>query len=276
MTLKEILNLTLLETNNFSLTVYNILFIVLVIAVTFVGLNFIKRLFKGYINKQRTERGSYWSIYLIIRYVTWVIVLVMLIESVGVEVSVLLASFAALLVGVGFGIQQLFSDISSGIVLLVERNLKLNDVIQLQDGTVGKVVDIGLRTSKLKTRDDIVLVVPNSKFVNEKIINWSHIDFKTRFNVKVGVAYGSDTTLVSKILLECACANKKISDTPSPFVRFNNFGESSLDFQIFFWVYDSFYVENIKSELRYAIDDAFRKNGIKIPFPQRDVHMFHT
>ncbi len=276
MTLKEILNFTLLETNNFSLTVYNILFIVLIIAVTFVGLNFIKRLFKGYINRQKTERGSYWSLYLIIRYVTWVIVLVMLLESVGVEVSVLLASFAALLVGVGFGIQQLFSDISSGIVLLVERNLKLNDVIQLQDGTVGKVVDIGLRTSKLKTRDDIVLVVPNSKFVNDKIINWSHIDFKTRFNVEVGVAYGSDTTLVSKILLECARTNKKISDTPSPFVRFNNFGESSLDFQIFFWVYDSFYVENIKSELRYAIDDAFRKNGIKIPFPQRDVHMFHT
>jgi small-conductance mechanosensitive channel len=276
MTIKEILNLSLLETKSFTLTVYNILLILLVIVATIVTLNIVKRIFKRYIIKQKSERGSYWSLYLIIRYVSWVIVLVLLLESVGVKVSVLLASLAALLVGVGFGIQQLFSDISSGIVLLIERNLKLNDVIQLQDGTVGRVVDIGLRTSKLKTRDDIILVVPNSKFVNDKIINWSHIDFKTRFNVEVGVAYGSDTSLVTKILLECARINTKISNTPSPFVRFNNFGESSLDFQIYFWVYDSFYVENIKSELRYAIDDAFRKNGIKIPFPQRDVHMFKT
>jgi len=185
----------------------------------------------------------------------------------------LLASITALLVGVGFGIQQLFSDLASGIVLLIERNLQINDVIQLADGTVGKVIHIGLRTSKIKTRDDIILVVPNSKFVNDIIINWSQMDYNTRFSVEVGVAYGSDTKLVTEILLRCAMKNEKISSNPTPFVRFNNFGDSSLDFQLFFWVKEPFLVEHTKSMLRYAIDDEFRKNGVQIPFPQRDLHI---
>ncbi|MBN1822064.1 MAG: mechanosensitive ion channel [Prolixibacteraceae bacterium] len=273
MTLKEILNYSILHTETYSITVYKILIILVVLLATFIGLKLIRRIFKRFVIKQNAERNSFWSVYLIIRYLTWVIVIVLLLESAGVKISVLLASLAALLVGVGFGIQQLFNDIASGIVLLFERNLKIDDVIQLEDGTVGKVIDIGLRTSKLKTRDNIILVVPNSKFVNEKIINWSQMDFKTRFHVDVGIAYGSDTQLVSKVLLDCAKAIRKISNTPEPFIRFNNFGDSSLDFQIYFWVQDTFYVENIKSELRFAIDDAFRQNNIKIPFPQQDVHI---
>ncbi len=273
MRFKEFLNTELLKKGDFTLTVYNIFLILIVVLATIIILNIIKRFFKRFIKKQEAERRSYWSIYLILRYVVWVIITILLLESSGLKVSVLLASITALLVGVGFGIQQLFSDLASGIVLLVERNLQINDIIQLQDGTVGKVIHIGLRTSKLKTRDDIILVVPNSKFVNEKIINWSQMDYNTRFSVDVGVAYGSDTRLVTQILLDCANRNKNISTHPKPFVRFNNFGDSALEFQIFFWVRESFWVENIKSEMRYAIDDEFRKHGVQIPFPQRDVHI---
>jgi small-conductance mechanosensitive channel len=125
----------------------------------------------------------------------------------------------------------------------------------------------------LKTRDDVILVVPNSKFVNDTIINWSQMDYNTRFSVKVGVAYESDTKLVTSILLECASKIKSISAQPKPFVRFNDFGDSSLDFQVFFWVREPFLVEHAKSELRYAIDDEFRKHGVQIPFPQRDVYI---
>ncbi len=273
MRFKEFLNTEIFRSGNFALTVYNIFLILVVVLATFIALNIVKRFFKRYIKKQEVERRSYWSVYLILRYVVWVIIIILLLESSGLKISVLLASITALLVGVGFGIQQLFSDIASGIVLLVERNLQINDIIQLQDGTVGKVIHIGLRTSKLKTRDDIILVVPNSKFVNEKIINWSQIDYNTRFSVDVGVAYGSDTKLVTQILLDCATQNKHISNKPKPFVRFSNFGDSALEFQIFFWVRETFYVENIKSEMRYAIDDEFRKNNVQIPFPQRDVHI---
>lgn len=273
MTFRELLNFKLFNHGEINITVESIVIVLLFIVATHIVLRIIRSFFKRFIKREETERRSYWSVYLIIRYVIWVVVIVLTLETSGIKVSVLLASITALLIGVGFGIQQLFSDLASGIVLLVERNLQINDVIQLEDGTVGKVIHIGLRTSKLKTRADIILVVPNSKFVNDKIINWSQMDYNTRFSVEVGVAYGSDTKLVTKILLDCVNVNKHISLKPKPFVRFNNFGDSALEFQVFFWVMETFWVENIKSELRYAIDDEFRKNGVQIPFPQRDVHI---
>jgi small-conductance mechanosensitive channel len=273
MKLEELINFPLLKTEHLEITVSSILVVVLILTATIVLLRVIRGFFKRYISRNDAERRSYWSVYLILRYVVWVVILVVILETSGVKISILLASITALLVGVGFGIQQLFSDIASGIVLIFERNLQINDIIQLEDETVGKVIKIGLRTSKLKTRDDVILVVPNSKFVNDTIINWSQMDYNTRFSVKVGVAYGSDTKLVSRLLLECTHNNKNISAHPKPFVRFNDFGDSSLDFQIYFWVRESFLVENTKSDIRYAIDDAFRKHGVQIPFPQRDVHI---
>jgi small-conductance mechanosensitive channel len=273
MTFKEFLKLQIFKHGDINITVDSVFIVFIILLITFSGLKIVRGIFKKYIGRNEAVRRSYWSVYLILRYVVWVIVIVLLLETSGVKVSVLLASITALLVGVGFGIQQLFSDFASGLVLLFERNLQINDVIQLEDGTVGKVIHIGLRTSRLKTRADIILVVPNSKFVNDKIINWSQMDYNTRFSVDVGVAYGSDTQMVTRILLECANRNKHISAGPKPFVRFNNFGDSALEFQVFFWVRETFWVENIKSELRYAIDDEFRKHGVHIPFPQRDVHI---
>jgi small-conductance mechanosensitive channel len=271
--LKELINYQLLKTEHIEITVSSVVIVIMVLIATFIGLRIIRGLFKRYIKKQEATRRSHWSVYLILRYVVWVVVIVLLLETSGVKVSVLLASITALLVGVGFGIQQLFSDIASGIVLIIERNLQINDIIQLEDKTVGKVIHIGLRTSKLKTRDDVILVVPNSKFVNDTIINWSQMDYNTRFSVEVGVAYGSDTKLVTDLLLDCVLQNKNISAQPRPFVRFSDFGDSSLDFEVFFWVKEPFLVEHAKSELRYAIDDAFRKHGVQIPFPQRDLHI---
>jgi len=273
MNFKELINFQILKTEHVNITIQGVVVVVLVLIATYIGLRILRGFFKRFINRQEAERRSYWSVYLILRYLVWVVVIVLLLETSGVKVTVLLASVTALLVGVGFGIQQLFSDIASGIVLIFERNLQINDVIELEDDTVGKVIHIGLRTSKIKTRDDVILVVPNSKFVNDIIINWSQMDYNTRFSVGVGVAYGSDTKLVTDILLDCAMKHKNISTHPKPFVRFNNFGDSSLDFQVYFWVKESFTVENTKSDLRYAIDDAFRKHGIQIPFPQRDVHI---
>jgi len=273
MTLNELLNFTIFSNDTVTITIYSVAIVIIVFIATYIGLRIIRGFFRRFIKKHPTDRRSYWSVYLILRYVIWVVIIVLMLETSGVKISVLLASITALLVGVGFGIQQLFSDLASGIVLIIERNLQLNDIIELEDDTVGKVIHIGLRTSKLKTRDDVILVVPNSKFVNDTIINWSQMDYNTRFSVKVGVAYGSDTKLVSDILYECAIKNKNISTSPRPFVRFNDFGDSSLDFQVFFWVKEPFLVENTKSEIRYAIDNAFRKNEVQIPFPQRDVHI---
>ena len=139
---------------------------------------------------------------------------------------------------------------------------------------VDVVKEIGLRTSVVETRDNISLLIPNSKLTNEALINWSHNEKKTRFDVKVGVAYGSDIQLVKKLLLDCAAKHTSVVDSPKPIVRFTNFGDSSLDFELLFWTLNTFRVEDTKSDLRFLIDAAFRENGVTIPFPQRDVHFY--
>ncbi len=273
MTFREILNLEIVSSESLTLSVYSVLIVLVIILTTVFVLRFVKAIFKRLIAKKVLEQGASWSIFLIIKYFIWVIITIVTLDTIGIQVSILLASVAALLVGVGLGIQQLFNDLASGIIILVERSLKIGDVIHLDDGTVGRVVTIGLRTSMVKSRDDIIMIIPNSKFVNEKIINWSHLDKNTRFNVNVGVAYGSDVLKVEKALLKCAADNKAIVSKPKPFVRFLNFGDSSLDFQLFFWTAQTFEVENLKSTIRFAINAEFIKQGIQIPFPQRDVHI---
>ena len=117
------------------------------------------------------------------------------------------------------------------------------------------------------------MIVPNSKFISDQVINWSHEQGSTRFLVEVGVAYGSDTELVTRLLLECANLVPEVDLSPEPFVRFNDFGDSALIFQLLFWTKETFRSEYIRSKIRYAIDRKFRENNITIPFPQRDVHM---
>jgi small-conductance mechanosensitive channel len=159
------------------------------------------------------------------------------------------------------------------LLILFEGNLKVQDVVQMEDGTIGRVMEINLRTSKIETRDDYIIIVPNHRLISNNIINWSHMESLTRFHVGVGVAYGSDTLQVEKALLDCANDHPDIAAAPKPFVRFINFGDSSLDFQLYFWTKRTFRVENIKSNLRFRIDQEFRKNNIRVPFPQRDVHI---
>ncbi len=273
MTFKDILNYKLIDTEKIDISVYSILMIVVILLATYFILKIIKKLINKITERKKLDTGSVHSIFLIIKYVVWVLIIILCLDSIGLEISILMASAAALLVGIGLGLQQLFNDIASGIVLLFEGSIKLNDVIELDDQTVGKVILLGIRTSKLKTRDDVIIIVPNSKLVNDNIINWSHLDKKTRFHVNIGVAYGSDVKLVEKILLSCATSNKDIYNNPEPFVRFLDFGESSLDFQLFFWVKNTFTVENLKSDLRFEINQQFKDHKIEIPFPQRDVHI---
>ena len=275
MTFKELMNYVLVDSDHLKISVSSVLVSLLIFFTTLIILKLIKRVFHKFIEKKTLDRSASWSIFQIIKYFIWVIVSILILESLGMEISILLASIAALLVGVGLGIQQLFNDLASGIILLVERKLRIDDVIQLEDGEVGKVTNIGLRTSEIKTRDDIIMIVPNSKFVNDKIINWSHIDENTRFHINVGVSYGSDVNLVKECLLNTAKNHSKVSKSPEPFVRFNDFGDSSLDFQLFFWVETSFIVEMIKSDIRFLIYQEFKDNGISIPFPQRDLHIIN-
>ena len=223
-----------------------------------------------YYRSKELNAGLQFAINQILTYFIYVIAIFLIIEQLGIQFTLLLGGLAALLVGIGLGVQQTFNDLVSGIILLFERSIEVGDVIEL-DGIVGAVEKIGVRTSLIETRDNIMIVVPNSQLISDKVINWSHFDDKARFHIKVGVAYGSDTRLVEKVLLEVAREHPMVLSTPSPTVQFRDFGDSSLDFMLFFWSKEYILIEKVKSELRYKIDAKFRENKVTIPFPQRDL-----
>lgn len=224
----------------------------------------------GYYHRQRVDVGTQYAINRLLKYFIFVVAFIIVIENLGVQLTVLWGGAAALLVGVGLGLQQTFNDLISGIILLFERTVEVGDIVQI-DGLVGTVQKIGLRTSLVESRENITIVVPNSKLIVDNVVNWSHFDKKARFDVAVGVAYGSDTKLVKQILLEVAKANDYVFRFPAPFVRFIDFGASSLDFKLYFWSHELLMIEDVKSDIRFLIDQKFRENGVEIPFPQRDV-----
>lgn len=273
MTFNDFIDYKIIQTEKLSLSVYQVLVFVIIIFSTWIVLKLIQNAINRRLKKTESTGGSRYALFKIIKYFIWIVVIGIALETIGIHYNLLIASSAALLVGLGFGLQQIFNDYISGILILFEGNLKVNDVVQMQDGTIGMVKDIQLRTSKIETRDDIIIIVPNHKLISDNIINWTHMESRTRFSVNVGVAYGSDTILVEKVLLDCANDQSDIAANPAPFVRFIDFGNSSLDFQLFFWTSNTFRVENIKSKLRFKIDQEFRKNDIRIPFPQRDIHI---
>ena len=212
------------------------------------------------------------SIYLIFKYFIWVISFIMILEANKIEITVLLVGSTALLVGLGLGIQSIFKDLVSGFFLLFEGTIKIGDIIEA-DGVIGRIVEINLRSTEVLTREDVTIIIPNSRFITEKVVNWSHNEEQIRFSVSVGVAYGSDVDEVYRCLLEAMQEIKEISKKPVPFVRFTEFGESALQFEMIFWCTDMFYINNIKSNLRRLVYKKLQENNLVIPYPQRDIHI---
>lgn len=226
----------------------------------------------SYFRKSEVNIGAQYAINQLVKYVIYVLAFYISAEALNLDMKVLLGGLAALLVGVGLGLQQTFNDLFSGIILLFERTVEIGQTIEIE-GLIGTVKQIGLRTSIIETRDNVTVIVPNSKLITDKVINWSHYDDKVRFNIPIGVAYGSDTELVKSELIKVAKENIYVLDFPAPIVRFINFGDSSLDFELHFWSRNFVVIEDIKSDLRFEIDKTFREKSINIPFPQRDVWM---
>lgn len=212
------------------------------------------------------------SVFLITKYLVWIIAFTIILKVLGFDITVLLFGSTALLVGIGLGFQNIFKDLISGIFLLFEGTVKVGDIIEA-DNVIGKVVEINLRSSEVLTRDEVTIIIPNSKFVVEKVVNWSHDNDQVRFKVNVSVAYGSDVEKVFACLQEAMSENKSILLKPVPFVRFTNFGESALEFEMIFWSKDTFYIENLKSDLRRTVYKKLAESGLAIPFPQRDIHI---
>ncbi len=268
--LKNFLELELINIGDFKISIYTLLFLVLIFLTTKLILWLIKKtLISGKYSK--LDKGASYALFQIVKYVIWVLAIGLALETIGVKVTVLIAGSAALLVGVGLGLQQTFNDVISGIILLSEKSIKIDDVLDI-DGDVVKIQSIGLRTSKALNTDDVSIIIPNSLITTNKVINWSHQTLKTRFRIDVGVAYGSDIDLVIKILEESAFEHPDTSDQGSTEARLVNFGNSSLDFQVMFFSQNIFRISKVKSDIRRSISRKFADNNIAIPFPQMDLH----
>jgi small-conductance mechanosensitive channel len=256
--------------NAIHITVGLLLLVVISLITTNFILNWIRRLLTRKMTQE--DRLKFISVFKFARYFAYLIVVLIALASAGVNVNVILTASAALLVGIGFALQELFLDIIGGIFIMIDKSLNVGDIIE-SENRVGRVLEIRLRTTRALTRDDKVIIIPNHKFIKETIYNYTQNHKTTRESIKVGVAYGTDTALTEKLLLECVKEHEGILKVPKPFVLFEDFGDSALVFGLYFFVKDSFVDPRIKSDLRFTIDKKFRENNITIPFPQRDIYI---
>ena len=268
----HIINYTFFEYHGFHLSVFTFFVLALIyFACRYFLKGFKIFLHRQFLKKDLIDEGKEYTIIQLVRYIMTVLGVMLGITTLGIDISILLGASAALLVGIGLGLQDLFRDFIAGLVLLFEGVFKVGDVIDY-DGRVARVRQIDLRTSKVETRDGTVSIVPNSKIISSHIVNWTHNGKATRFKITVGVAYGSDTQLVRKILTEVAQKHRFTVKERNVLVRFEDFADSSLLFELYFWTHRPWEIEITKSELRFEIDRLFRENNITIPFPQRDLH----
>ncbi|WP_245871681.1 mechanosensitive ion channel family protein [Sediminicola luteus] len=244
----------------------------MIFLVTALLLTFIKRLVTRKLPEEDGRKFD--TIFSFVKYFVFVVVFFLSLDNLGVDITAMFAASAALLIGVGLALQTLFQDIICGIFVLLDKTVHVNDVIEM-DGRVFKVTEINLRTTKGLDIENKVLIIPNHTYLNNTLYNWTQNDKFTRESISVGVAYGSDVSLVKMLLLRAAANTKGIARRPEPLVFFERFGESSMDFKLVFTVTDSFMAIQPKSDLHFEIERLFRENNVTIPFPQRDIHIYN-
>jgi len=267
----SILDYTFEFSKEISITVKGLIFVVVALVIT----SFILKLVRRFTTRKMSlnDKQKFVTVFGYIRWFVFLVIFLVAMNASGVNVTAVFAASAALLIGVGLALQTLFQDILSGIFILVDQSVHTGDIIELE-GKVGRVLDIRLRTTRAVTIDNRVLVIPNHLYLTNILFNWTENGTETRENVDVGVAYGSNVELVRDILIDIAQKHDKILKVPAPGVLFTDFADSSLNFRLAFSLNDSFEARFVKSDLRFAIDKAFRENNVNIPFPQRDVHVF--
>jgi len=213
----------------------------------------------------------------VLRYTVWILGTVIGLNSMGFSLTNFALIGGAIGVGIGFGLQTIFSNLISGIILLIEKTLKIGDFVDLQSGVRGHVREIGLRYTRINTNDEVDIIIPNSEFINGRVVNWTFDSRLRRMRIGFGVAYGSDKNTVRDAALKAArSVESTYEDTlHKADVWLVGMGESSLDFMLVVWVGQNFVSRPANTEARYlwAIHDELLAAGLNIPFPQRDLHV---
>ena len=223
------------------------------------------------------ERGAAAAVQGLTFYVLLVLVFLLALETANIPLTAFTVVGGALAIGVGFGSQNVVNNFLSGLILMIERPIKVGDIVDV-DGTYGRVERIGARSTRIKTFDNTHIIVPNSVFLEKNVINWTLSDNVVRTWVDVGVTYGSPTREVDRLVHRVLAEHGKILEQPAPVVLFTEFGDNALHFRAYFWLQMREMMDRrrVESDVRYRIDHLFRDAGIVIAFPQRDVHLDST
>jgi small-conductance mechanosensitive channel len=241
-----------------------------------VGAKILNRLLKENVYRRvHIEPSVQYTFSIIIKYIMIVIGFFMSMSIIGIKLGALTVFAGTIGVGIGFGLQEIAKNFISGLVMLVERPIKVGDYIEV-GGLPGRVKAIKARSTIVDTFDNISVVVPNAEFISQRVVNWSYSDKLTRIKIPVGVAYGTDPEVVKKALIKAAKKSPRVLNTPPPYVWFEEFADSSLNFSLFVWTRDPQNRLSLKSDINYDINRIFKEQGIQIPFPQRDVHIIDT
>lgn len=263
----------------FSLSFMDVITILIIFAISRFAINlfriFIEQRFK---DNEDFDEGARFVYVQLAKYIVYTFAIIISLQFLFENLSVIIASSAAFFVSLGLGLQSIFKDMVSGIVLLFEGTIKVGDIIRVIEPTSGdemiaRVLKINVRTTKIENRDGNTLIIPNSTLTEEYVENWSFSSELARFRIKIGVAYGSDTELVKELLKQAALSHPEVKKTEPVIVRMTNFGDNALEMELLFWADQSWQVELHKSDIRFEIDRLFRQHGVTIPFPQRTLHI---
>ncbi len=218
------------------------------------------------------EEGLQETAAALLRYALCFLGALVVLQAWGVDVRSLAILGSVLGVGIGFGLQHVANNFASGLLLNLGREIRPGDFVHV-GSFAGTVKRVGARNTWIQTHDEVAILLPNSRFLEGEVVNWSHGDPRSRVHVPVGVAYGSDPGRVRRALLDAARGHPAVLREPRPQVQLRRFGESSLDFELLVWTRDPRSQFTLVSDLNFRIEESLRRHGIKLPFPQRDVHL---
>lgn len=267
----------LFSIGNYDVTPWGIIYLLILLFILFYLTAKLKNwLVYKVLASSNIELGVRIAVGTIIRYVIVLVGFMIILQTVGIDLSTLTILAGALGVGIGFGLQNITNNFVSGLVILFERPIKVGDRIEVGD-VAGDVINISMRATTIVTNDNISIIVPNSEFISSRVINWSHNDRKVRFQIPVAVSYKEDPEKVRDVIVDVAKKCEGVLADPEPIVRFSEYGDSALVFSLRVWT--SEYMTKpgaFRSILYFEIFKRFRQEGIEIPFPQRDIHIKNT
>src|SRR5882724_7352662 len=249
------------------------LLIALLVAVFWISSRTKRFLFNRLLAQSGLDRALQYAIAQIIANVVLVVGVLIVLENTGIHLGALAVFAGAVGVGVGFGLQNIASNFISGLVILAERPITIGDRVEVA-GIAGQVEHIRARSTVIRTNDNIMMIVPNTKFIDSPVTNWTYTDRRVRFRIPVGVAYGSDIAKVRDLLLAVGRENPNTLQEPAPGVFLKKFGDNSIDFELAVWSSEmSARPSRYRSDLNFAIVEKFLEAKIEMPFPQRDLHI---